>query len=251
RVSEAAIEFENAPIVPIDHETGKQQTSKRNSFSAQPAQQWLHNVFIELCLQVVVPIIRRTECTHPACIGSAISIEGAFVVAGGRKQTIISAIDQSVERTLRSTKKFLDYHAATRFSKTSLIHHRVNRGYGTQTVGRNNHPLPQSEAVGLYHNWKLKLFAMSKRLAAVGKSRGSSSRNPFFAHQFLGKNFRRLEARSSFAGTKNARALLGQKIDNPKSKRIVRSDDGKIDVIVFCESGQRRQIARSNRNVLA
>ncbi len=131
-----------------------------------------------------------------------------------------------MQRTFRAAQKFLNHDAPAGVAEPTLVHQFIDcRSCGGDVRG-NNHAFAERETVRLNDDWKRKVFAVMQRLFAVGKRARLRSGNFFRAHQFLGENLRRFEARSRFGRTKNAQFLRHEKIDNSQRQRIIRADYG-------------------------
>ena len=119
-----------------------------------------------------------------------------------------------------------------------------------QCIGRDDHAFPEREPVGLDHNRKSKLAAVTLRfVAALEGSRRGGGNSPL-SHQFLCENLRGLEARRRFRGSENAQTFGREQIHHSGRERIIRPHHGESDLVLFRELDKRRQIVRRNSNVL-
>ena len=175
-------------------------------------------------MQFAVPIISRTERAHPTCVRPLIAVQRAFVIARGFQQEIIVSVHQRVQRAFSPAQKFLDYDTPACLTEAALIHHLIDGRRCGRSIGGNDHPFAQREAVRFDHRGKFRLLAITQCFRAVGK-RSRVSRGDFLrAHQFFCENFGCLDARRGFRRAKRAQFFTRKQIDNSRRKRIVRAD---------------------------
>ena len=125
---------------------GKSNPRNDHATLVQAIQQRTHDLAVELRLQVGAEIIRRTERAHPAGIRPRIAIVGALVVPRRRQHAIARPIHQRVQRALRTGQAFFDQEARSRFAKTALCHHRIDRLPRLRRILRNDHALCRARA---------------------------------------------------------------------------------------------------------
>src|SRR6266513_2219423 len=172
------------------------------------------------------------------------------MIARRFQQTIITSVYQCMQRTFRPVQKFLDYNPPACLAEPALIHHLIDSRSCGGSVRSNGYPFTEGKAVRFDHNGKFQSLAVTKRFAAIGECPRFGCRDFLRAHQFFRENFGGLNASRRLSRTKRTQFLSSEKIDNPRGKRIVRTDDRQIDTITFGETNKRLQVIGGNRDIL-
>ena len=159
-----------------------------------------------------------------------------------------------MHRAFGTAEKFLDHDTPSGFAETPLApSSRGSPPAASSSVCATITPLPSASPSALITIGKSR-FARRKRSAASSLSKIAAQRRRechFCASISFAKIFEDSSRAADFVGPKTRSPSRVEQISNAGRQQIIRSDDGQIDAVLFCEPRKPRQIARRDRDILA
>ena len=192
----------------------------------------------------------RRVGAHAARVGTAVALERALVVLARTHGTHGLAISEGQKRALGTGHHLLDDHRGT-----GLAERTVKAGahgvLGLRELGRHDHALAGSQAVGLDHERSTLIAHVGERRGFIGKAGIRRRGNAGALHELLGELLGTLHLGALGTGAKAGNAHRAHGVGHAHDERGLGSDNDQAAAGLAGKVRHRRGILGVKQHVLA
>ena len=168
---------------------------------------------------------------HTAGIEAGVIVPGTFVIHGRDHGADGTAVGKCQHADLGTSEKFFDDNFLAGLAKGLVLHDGFHRILRLVQVLRDQNALAERQTVCLEHNREAGGLQVRKRRVRVAEHLVSCGGDTVFFHQVLGKDLAGFDTRGLGVWAEAGDSGLVQPVHAPKRKRIVRRDNGKVNVM--------------------